>query len=189
MQQAERQEFETHLGAMFGAWNRVLSADAREGYWKGCAQMPLSDFVRCVGKAIENYTADSTQRLPDVGAIWAMKRSLRASAPVKPESASDGWTGDKWDIAANFHLSAYMRERRQPQRYAPLVNRQPDMAATRERTGCLLRAKHQWADLMRSAGVSVPPQEQREVWANCMAEAEREIDAIAVADNRPKRLS
>jgi len=157
---------------MFGAWNRVLSANTIEGYWKGCQLMDLSQFVRCCNKAIQSYTEDSTQRLPDVGALWAMKRSLRVVPAVNHERLSS-WRGDHWDEKANLHLLAYIQIN--PKRYS---DGNPQSKCTQSRTACLVQAKDQWAALMR-ASVRVDKADQKEVWANCMAEAERQIDVLS----------
>lgn len=179
----ERPDFEKHLGTLFGAWNRVLSADAKEGYWKGCELMTLSDFARCVGKAIQTYTEDSTQRLPDVGGIWALKRSLR-SVPAVSSEREDSWKGDHWDQKANLHLLAYIQHK--PKRYHPDSTMGHVEGAWRAIPGpigtaitkLLVKHKNQWAQIMREAG-RVDAADQKEVWANCMAEAERAIDALS----------
>ena len=164
----ERVEFEQHLGAMFGAWNRVLSSDAKEGYWKGLALMSLSDFARCVGKAIQGYTEDSTQRLPDVGGVWAIKRSLRVTPAVNLER-STGWQGDRWDIAANMHLLAYLQ--RHARRLCP--NGQPDEACA-AKVQPFIAAKNKWAKLMRECQDHrghVDAAEQRDLWESVMEHA------------------
>jgi hypothetical protein len=170
MLSTDRGEFEVHLGSMFGAWNRVLSADAKEGYWKGCTHMTLADFVRCCNRAVQNYTEDSTQRLPDIGGLWALKRGLRV-LPAVSQDKPDSWLGDHWDRKANLHLLAYIQKR--PQRYS---DGHPESEYTRVRTAALVAGKKEWAVVMRSAG-QVDMSDQKEVWANCMAAAERAIDA------------
>jgi hypothetical protein len=171
MQSTDRGEFETHLGAMFGAWNRVLSADAKQGYWKGCLHMTLADFVRCTTRAIESYTSDSSLRLPDVGGLWALKRGLRAPAPT--QSKRYDWGGDLWDQKANLHLLTYVLER--PKRYSD-----GDVKSERTRacTAALVAAKNEWSKIMREAG-EVELADQGEVWNNCMAIAERAVDALS----------
>ena len=166
MLSTDRSEFEAHLGAMFGAWNRVLSSNTIEGYWKGCALMELSQFIRCCSKAIQSYTEDSTQRLPDVGALWAMKRSLRAIPPVNHEPDSH-WTGDRWDQAANRHLLAYV-----------VANGSRHYNA--EETGVLVEWKKGWAGDMRESAAdgTLPADHGRQWWTVNMQRAEEQINAL-----------
>lgn len=185
MLQVERSEFETHLGAMFGAWNRVLSSDAKEGYWRGCESMSLSDFMRSVDLVVKRLQGDPELPLPNVGALWSVRRGLRARAPVVETSTGEIFDG--WDIAANNHLMAYLRARGGPKRYHPdstMVRHAdgsyeavPGHMGT-ERTMCLVRAKNRWAQTMRSVRARIAPEDQRGIWANEMAQAEREIDAL-----------
>ena len=169
MLSTDRPEFESILGAMFGAWNRILSGNTVEGYWKGCIHMPLADFVRCCNKAVQGYTEDSNKRLPDVGALWAMKRGLR-TVPVVNRDIEAQWRGDHWDSKANSHLLAYIQQK--PKRYS---DGDPQSDYTRTHTAPLVAAKNRWAAIMREAG-RVDKPDQQEVWANCMADAEQAID-------------
>lgn len=172
MLSTDRSEFETHLGAMFGAWNRVLSQDAKEGYWKGCQQMALSEFIRSCSKAIQSYTEESSQRLPDVGAIWAIKRGLRTTPAVTQEKP-DSFKGDHWDVKANIHLLAYIHRR--PKRYS---DGNPKSEYTKARTALIVAGKNEWAQYMRESDGHVEIQDQKDVWANCMQAAEKAIDAL-----------
>lgn len=176
MLQAERAEFETHLGAMFGAWNRVLSSDAKEGYWRGCQSMSLSDFMRSVDVVVKRLQGDPDLPLPNVGALWSIKRGLRARAPVVEASTDQVFDG--WDITANNHLLAYLQKRQMPKRYS---DGDATSQFTTQRTACIVRAKNRWADTMRSAGAPVAPEDQRGIWDNEMAQAELEINALMSA--------
>lgn len=178
----ERPEFERHLAIMFGAWNRVLSTDAKEGYWKGCEFMQLSDFVRAMDKAIVRLRDDPETALPNVGALWSIKRSLRAKAPAEAEKPEDdGWKGDGWDRMANLHLFAYLLKHVQKgKRYHPDAVYSASQRTFipggegKKRAEILVRWKNEWASIMRGS-----PQNDhgKALWAECMGAAEEQISA------------
>jgi hypothetical protein len=109
-------------------------------------------------------------------------------APQNPQlSAPDDGRFDDWAMTANRHLLAYVFKHTalRTRRYAPgwtsgggVVTPGPE---SRARTAVLVKWKNEWAARMRAAadehGVNV--EDQRDIWANCMALAEAELDAMA----------
>lgn len=161
MLQAERPEFDGLLDTLFGGWGRTPTHGAREGFWRGCQSMSLSDFARCTESALRKLQSDSDLTLPNVGAIWSIKRGLRAQAPA--QETADNWSGDRWDQLANQHLLGFILR-------PPL--RKFDERATR----ILVEKKNLWAKLVREVP-DMDMKDQKEIWSNCMAEALNEIGA------------
>lgn len=189
MQSPDREQFEKHLSAMFGAWNRVCSADAKAGYWKGCEHMSISDFSRACEKAIAQLGEAPDTQLPHVGALWNIKRSLRARpAPSAQPQVQEA--GDGWEQAANRHLWNYLYGRNRAKRYHPDATYEAvknnygkvirhDVTAGPEgtrRTMLLVRAKDAWAQCMREEGAP-DIETQQAMWQHFVAIAEEQIGA------------
>jgi hypothetical protein len=163
---------------MFGAWNRVCSADAKAGYWKGCEHMSISDFSRSCEKAIEQLVEVPDMQLPHVGALWNIKRSLRAKPPAPTGKPDDA---DVWEISGNRHLFAYLQKN--PKRYHPDSGFRDGQAIPgsegTHRTLLLVKAKNEWVQCMREEAVdgAVDVETQRGMWKHFMTIAEEQIGA------------
>jgi len=164
---SQQPEFDEQLSAMFGAWGRAYSPGLQTGYWKGLSKLSLADVARCVDRAIERFGQEPDMKLPTVGELWAIKRSLRAAAPLVQRDP--GPAMDRWTIAANMHLLAYLQ--RNAKQLCP--NGQPDDACA-AKVAPLVAAKNRWADVMRDCQDDrghVPADEQRDLWESVMEHA------------------
>lgn len=166
MDASQQPEFDAQMGALFGAWGRAYSPGLQTGYWKGLQRLSLADVARCVDRAIERFGEEPDMRLPTVGELWAIKRSLRAAAPVRREP-EPVW--DRWDVAANRHLLAHLQ--RNARTLCP--NGKPDEACA-AKVAPLVAAKNRWAALMRDcqdAQGNVDPAEQADLWESMLEHA------------------
>lgn len=161
MDSTQREACNEQLSALFGAWGRNYSPGLQEGYWLGLKAMSLPELARCVEAAIDQFSKDAKAPLPNVGALWAIKRSLRAK-PLDPEPA-DTWVGDAWDIAGNRHLLAFFMR-------AGMAGRKFTLAQTQ----IFVAAKKRWSQVMRETD-DRDVDSQQALWAFQLAEAEREI--------------
>lgn len=166
MDTSQQHEFDAQMSAMFGAWGRAYSPGLQTGYWKGLQRLSLADVARCVDRAIERFGSEPDMKLPTVGELWAIKRSLRAVAPARttPELPVD-----RWLVAANLHFLAYLQ--RHAKRYCQ--NGQPDDACA-AKVAPLIVAKNHWAELMRECQDKrghVDVAEQRDLWESIMERA------------------
>jgi len=167
------QQLWRHLAALFGAdaLERKFGRSAPPEWEGAVAELSTAQLAQGIAWLPKSGRRD----VPSLPEFLAACRGAREfSTPVR--RLEDG-RFDGWDVTANSHLLAYLRERQQHRRYSPTG--QPD-AATRERTMCLVRAKHRWAKCMRetNSGSGVDVETQQAVWRVEMARAEREIDAI-----------
>jgi len=120
------------------------------------------DFQSAVRQNIMNWEERMAQE--PVRGLELLKEAHAARLAVRErESLPDC---DKWDQAANHHLFA-------------LVLRQLALKRTfnEQQTRILVAYKHRWAKLMREidTGDGVDESEQKEIWGNCMREAEAQF--------------
>lgn len=179
MQDADRPEFERLLRELFGALDKPLTEHQRNAFWKGLARMSLTEFERCCDHILRELEGGEPPRRFGVDSIWAARQQLRASAPPEvSKPRDDGFRCDRWDIAANRHLLAYLVRQ--------ICERRRGLNAEAVQT--LIEAKHRWAATMRDidagcGGHGVPVEDQRDIWRECMRQAEDEIRARQASDS------
>lgn len=77
MLSTERNEFETELKVLFGAFPSYLTDERKEAYWRGLQKMQLGMFKRCVERAIGE---GGEEKLPTVHRMWEISHELRDQA-------------------------------------------------------------------------------------------------------------
>ncbi len=167
MDSTQREEFDSQMETLFGAWGRNYAAGLQSGYWKGLQSMALSELARTVEAAIGKFRDDPDMRLPTVGELWRIRRNLRA--PAASVAPVDQWQGDQWDIQANHHFMAVLMRR--------VLSHAGgfDEAQTLR----LVAAKKLWAQDMRETAVTgcVDTETQAGAWAYRVGALLKELEA------------
>ncbi len=135
----EREQFDTHLGALFGGFPpMILTPDRKEGYWRGLAKMPLLTFERCVNRALDGEVGE--EKLPSPKRLWQISRDLRheSRAAAQPP-ATPPREYDVFDAYANRVMLLFFLNRASP---STQVMRG---AATAESLAAMIRAKDKLA--------------------------------------------
>ena len=172
------------MEALFGAWGRHYAPGLQQGYWKGLARMSLADVVRCVDRAIERYGSEADMKLPTVGELWSIKRTLR-NQPMPQAKPVENWRGDRWDEMGNIHLREYLYSR-DPRRYHPdgtyshVEHRVTPGPIGTAITNVMLEWKNGWARDMRESELenTLPQDGGKEWWGTNMKRAEEQISKL-----------
>lgn len=176
MDTSQQADCDRELESLFGAWGRLYSPQLQAGYWKGLAKMALGDLARTIQRAIEQFADDPDMKLPTVGVLWQIRRSLRAiqTVPAKPPEPEM----DRWTVAANLHLLSEVRRR--AKHYAPDSQIKPyGGPETARRTAIAVEWKNAWARDMRDADSegAVPQDGGKVWWRDCMTKADAQMRA------------
>jgi len=78
----ERLAFETILGEMFAAIDKPLGDAKIEAFWKGLQRLSILDMARIRDEMLVSLETTEPPKIFSVSDIWAIKRRLRARAPV-----------------------------------------------------------------------------------------------------------
>lgn len=166
--------FKTELRQLCAVLGKAFSDPLCQAYWAVLRAEPLDSVRERVGRYIAHANAETKFPRP------AQLRGERAEAVALPED--DGFQGDRWDIASNHLLMAYIRRRLAAGSRRWGAPGSPEQAAA---TRVLVRHKKGWAALMRSWDVDpdtgelmIPPAvDQNAAWKASMESAEAEIAA------------
>lgn len=82
METNERLAFETILGEMFAAIDKPLGDAKVEAFWKGLQRLSILDMARIRDEMLATLETTEPPKIFSVSDIWAIKRRLRARAPV-----------------------------------------------------------------------------------------------------------
>lgn len=82
MQAGDRQAFETILGEMFAALDKPLGDVKVEAFWKGLQRLSILDMARIRDELLAELESSEPPKNFTVADVWALKRKLRARAPV-----------------------------------------------------------------------------------------------------------
>lgn len=138
---------------------------------------------------IASVAASGSSHMPTLPEFMKRCREARefSSASVSHQLEDDRFDG--WARAGNGHLMAYLSKQGSPKRYHPDSRISKNVRGFEvlpgrkghELTMILVRAKNRWAQIMRESveDGQVDVETQQAVWADQMAQVEREIDAIA----------
>jgi hypothetical protein len=159
-----------HLVALFGAdaVERKYGLEPPDE-WSGALETLSEAQLRAGVSGLLNGGRAYVPTLPEFLAVCRNGREFSRELPKLSYR-------DDWEPQGNQHLLAYVLLR--PKRYSP--DGVPS-DVTRARTLCLCRAKARWVKLMRESGDEkglVDVETQKAIWADEMAQAEREIDAL-----------
>lgn len=164
--------FKDQLKQLCSILGRRFDDSLCQAYWTVLRSMPLSRFqAKCKG-LMEN--ADGDTRFPRP-AFFLPKEPRPATA----QEVMDGFIGDRWDIAGNHLLLAYLRRQlaNEPRKWG--VSGSPQQARA---TCILVKHRKSWSELMRNWGVTaegeleIPPAaDQNAAWKGAMESAEHEI--------------
>jgi hypothetical protein len=127
-------------------------------------------------EAFCDYWRGNGRQMVDWVATWRnwMRRAKpthRAPPRPSPEPIQeDPYTGDVWDVRANFHLLKFVRKFRVPG--VPASFRGDDASKEfRQNVQLLVDFKNAWARDCREADPPPSAQQQREWWVECMKRA------------------
>lgn len=171
-------------------------------YQLALKRMDTTKLARVVEKLLGGFERGDSEhyRVPQPGALWRLARELRTGSvqtekptpPLElhgaPEQRLDGW-----DTNANLLLLAYLDGKRGAgvmARYAPDSRIYGEACTalhvgphTHERTAVLVKWKKLWArDMRENRELYDGKLDGKKAWADCMASAEREIDALVAAE-------
>jgi hypothetical protein len=77
---ADRDAFESHLGALCAGFNVPMTELRTEAYWRGLQQMHLLQFARTVEHALGE---EGPERIPTVPQMWAVWKKVRNRRPAQ----------------------------------------------------------------------------------------------------------
>lgn len=183
MQAVDREEFTRQLGELCAGFN-VPVGERKDAYWRGLAKMELPTFARVVEHCLGE---GGPEKIPTTRGVWALSKSVRPRYTPEP-LAKPAWTGDRWDIEANFRLLAHIRGA--GKRYAPdsgysEAAREAIVGAlTRAYTAVLVRWKHAFAEDMRHEAHPTPATREA-AWRDCIGRADTEIDLLIAKGAAP----
>lgn len=182
MLSTERAEFEIQLANLCAGFN-VPVGDRVEAYWRGLAKMELRTFVRVVEHCLGE---EGPEKIPTTRQCWSLSKVLRP-ARIVAHVAEPQWRGDKWDIDANYHLLAHLRNR--PKKYAPdstygpvrygneVRNEAIPGPLTKAHTAIVVQWKKTWSEDMRVL-VSPSAEVAWAAWVECMERADEQIASL-----------
>jgi len=184
----DRAKFDALVEQIYAGLDRPLTAAKREAIWHGCKALSLVELGRVRDLLFQEAASGAeTPRALGVGQLWAAHRRLRARAPVQAEETGPQWTGDAWDIRANFRLLAHIAHaaaqgrhyasRREAAAYPRGTDWKAD-AQTQALTGALVEAKRAWAQAMRDWSGQPTPSDMAEVWATAIDRADAQCKAL-----------
>jgi hypothetical protein len=97
----ERKAFDTIVGEMFAAIDKPLGDVKTEAFWKGLQRLSILDMARIRDELLVTLETTEPPKTFSVSDIWALKRKLRARAPV-PSNAPNGLHGE---AAVDAHIA------------------------------------------------------------------------------------
>lgn len=182
-------------------WRRLIGLFGGDSVRRKYGDTPPAEWVSVIAKLTDYDLERGMRRLvhsgrghvPSLPEFAKLCRTVGHAddvpdAPPGPQlSAPEDSRFDDWGVTANRHLLAYVLKHTvvRTRRYAPdwttrgaVVTPGPEAI---RRTAVLVKWKNEWASRMRAAAdeKGVPVEDQRDIWANCMALAEAELDAMA----------
>jgi hypothetical protein len=175
----DRADFESQLQSLCAGFN-VPVGDRAEAYWRGLGKMELRTFARVVEHCLGE---EGPEKIPTTKQCWMHSKALRRSgsmalaAPERP-----AWSGDKWDLEANFRLLAHIRAN--GKRFAPdagyseALREATASPLTRQYTAVLVRWKNAWTEDVRAKPNQSAAVRTAE-WRDCMARADAEIERLS----------
>lgn len=182
MQLSDRTDFEAQLASLCAGFN-VPMGDRAEAYWRGLAKMELRTFARVVEHCLGE---DGPEKIPTTKQCWLHSKSLRKNGAFTPsEPTRAPWTGDRWDIEANFRLLTHIRSA--GKRYGPdaayseAAREAIAGPLTRAFTAVLVRWKKAFAEDMR-VEAHPTPETRSAAWRDCIGRADAEIDRLIAAN-------
>jgi hypothetical protein len=195
------------IAQLFGAFGRTPKEHEFSGYETSLKLMPTASLARVVSTWLEQI-GDATDpedlRVPTAAKLWALRRKLKKLPEPRPALELHGAPAqaqDAWDTAANSHLLNYItrglvektihgiKAARDANCYAP--DSRFDAAKrcavpgpeTIARTAILTKWKNVWArDMREDRELYDGKLDGKRAWADCMAKAEAEIDALIAAE-------
>lgn len=194
------------IGQIFAAdRGRKCSEESMAAYLLAVRKMDTPRLARVVERLLDGFERGDSEvyRVPQPGTLWRLAKELRlgvtrAAPPPLELHGVPEQKQDAWDTAANLLLLGYVTDgwpakvrgmrgvpMRDAGRYAPdspydaqkrCVSIGP---VTKERTAILVKWKNAWArDMREDRDLYEGKLDGKQSWAECMARAEGEIDAI-----------
>lgn len=145
-----------HLGSLFGvdALKRKYGLTPPMAWTSALSHLS----PRQLRHGIDRLTNSGSAQIPSLPQFLAMCRDAREFEPGFDAPRIDGPKFDAWAVAANHHFMAYVWGHAK--------------GWTEEHTRIFVQYKNAWADDCRALGNSVPVDQQKAMWADCMARAE-----------------
>lgn len=109
MNQADREEFDTHVRRLHEAYGIKPLASRLDAYWVSLAKAPMGDLTRAIEHCLSE---EGPEQLPNHRKLWGILKSLR---PVRARGALDTPKRDalsdldEWDIHARGVLFDHIR--------------------------------------------------------------------------------
>lgn len=178
MRSDEAEEFKKSMKRLCAVLGRRFDESLCDAYWSALRNVSLDQFRAKCALLIEQATTET--KFPRPGYF-----KPQAPLPVISQEPNDGFKGDRWDVASNHLLIAYIRGQlsRDARKWGD-----PNSPQQARATGLLVKHKKAWAALMRDWGVSadgeleIPPAaDQNSAWRQAMDFAEAEIAALRKA--------
>lgn len=170
---------------------KKLDDDTAAAYLLSLRRMDTPRLARVVERMLEGLEHDADPyRVPSPSRIWQLAKELRLGSTPAPRTApplelhgTPEQSFDGWDANANILLLAYVTDpvSRRAARISPDSSTDHHASLrigpeTHARTAILVRWKNAWASEMREDREMRGGQlDGRKLWAEYMAEAEREI--------------
>jgi hypothetical protein len=177
------------IAQLFGAFGRTPKEHEFAGYEASLKLMPTPSLARVVTTWLEQI-GDATDpedlRVPSAAKLWALRRKLKRlpNPPALELHGAPAQKQDAWVSAANTLLLNYLtmglvqkaihgqKPTRDAGRYAPPAH-----------TAVMVQWKNIWArDMREDRELYDGKLDGKLVWADCMARAEAEIDALLLAE-------
>lgn len=184
MDSTNRDEFMGQLELLHASYAKPCYDSTREAYWKGLVKMSLVDF----GRAIEHCVSENApDKIPSVGHLWVIAKRLRPErqpgALAKPVPKLDEYDQRAAELLINHiqHSLKFRHKRYGASRWSKaegLAWEQPMI----ERTAVLMRAKCEWARVMRAENGQRSAEGSLLLFRELMAEAEVEIDEFVTEE-------
>jgi hypothetical protein len=177
------------IAQLFGAFGRTPKEHEFTGYEAGLKLMPTPSLARVVTiwlEQIGDATDPEDLRVPSAAKLWALRRKIKKlpNPPALELHGAPAQKQDAWVSAANTLLLNYLtmglvqkaihgqKPTRDAGRYAPPAH-----------TAVMVQWKNIWArDMREDRELYDGKLDGKLVWADCMARAEAEIDALLLAE-------
>lgn len=184
---ADEQVRRSLIGQIFAAdRGKKCSEESMASYLLAVRRMETPRLARVVERLLDGFERGDSEvyRVPQPGTLWRIAKELRLGVtrpapPLElhgaPEQKVDGWALNANTLLLNYVTLGLVQQ----SAYAQKASRNAGRYAPPAHTAILVKWKNAWArDMREDRDLYEGKLDGKQSWAECMARAEAEIDAI-----------